>query len=145
MRQPIIPRKLWLGVGLLLVISFFGAGLAAAQEDESPVVVTTGSPIHPTFPLLDAAGENVLDTGAPVSTMTTCGACHDAEFIAEHSFHADAGLSQFTTVGDVFSAELNPERKQPFDMRSVMRAVTDDDAEPLERLFGDAVERLPVD
>ncbi|MCA9985923.1 MAG: hypothetical protein KDE59_16570, partial [Anaerolineales bacterium] len=101
MRQPIIPRKLWLGVGLLLVISFFGAGLAAAQEDESPVVVTTGSPIHPTFPLLDAAGENVLDTGAPVSTMTTCGACHDAEFIAEHSFHADAGLSQFTTVGDV--------------------------------------------
>jgi acetyl-CoA carboxylase carboxyltransferase component len=39
----------------------------------------------------------------------------------------------FTTVGDVFSAELNPERKQPFDMRSVMRAVADADAPPLER------------
>lgn len=41
--------------------------------------------------------------------------------------------SPFTTVGDVFSADLNPERKQPFDMRSVMKAVADADAEPLER------------
>ena len=47
--------------------------------------------------------------------------------------HAELAACPFTTVGDVFSAELNPERKQPFDMRSVMRAVTDDDAEPLER------------
>ena len=35
--------------------------------------------------------------------------------------------SEFTTVGDVFSAEQNPERKKPFDIRSVMRAVTDAD------------------
>jgi acetyl-CoA carboxylase carboxyltransferase component len=47
--------------------------------------------------------------------------------------HAELPASPFTTVGDVFSAELNPERKQPFDMRSVMRAVADADAEPLER------------
>ncbi|MCB0900303.1 MAG: fused acetyl/propionyl-CoA carboxylase subunit alpha/methylmalonyl-CoA decarboxylase subunit alpha, partial [Actinobacteria bacterium] len=33
----------------------------------------------------------------------------------------------------VFSAEHNPERKKPFDVRSVMRAVTDQDSEPLER------------
>ncbi len=33
----------------------------------------------------------------------------------------------------MFSAELNPDRKQPFDMRSVMRAVADADSEPLER------------
>ncbi len=39
----------------------------------------------------------------------------------------------FTTVGDVFSAELNAERKRPFDMRSVMGAVADADSEPLER------------
>ncbi len=49
------------------------------------------------------------------------------------SEHARLSSSPFTTVGDVFSAELNPERKQPFDMRSVMRAVADTDAEPLER------------
>lgn len=41
--------------------------------------------------------------------------------------------SPFATVGDLFSMELNPERKQPFNMRSVMRAVADQDAEPLER------------
>ncbi len=49
------------------------------------------------------------------------------------SAHTKLPASQFTTVGDVFSAELNPERKQPFDMRSVMRAVADADAAPLER------------
>ncbi|WP_072740213.1 ATP-binding protein, partial [Rhodococcus triatomae] len=35
--------------------------------------------------------------------------------------------SDFTTVGDVFSAETNPDRKKPFDIRSVMRAVVDQD------------------
>jgi acetyl/propionyl-CoA carboxylase alpha subunit/acetyl-CoA carboxylase carboxyltransferase component len=46
--------------------------------------------------------------------------------------HAEAG-SDLLTVGDVFSAELNGERKKPFDIRSVMRAVADSDHEPLER------------
>ena len=41
--------------------------------------------------------------------------------------------SEFEQVGDVFSAELNGERKKPFDMRSVMRAVSDTDHEPFER------------
>ena len=41
--------------------------------------------------------------------------------------------SGFKRVGDIFSAELNSERKKPFDMRSVMRAVTDTDHEPFER------------
>ena len=45
---------------------------------------------------------------------------------------APAG-SDFALVGQVFSAECNPERKHPFDIRSVMRAVADADAEPLER------------
>ena len=47
--------------------------------------------------------------------------------------HAELPGSPFRKVGDVFSAELNGDRKQPFDMRSVMRAVADADAEPLER------------
>ena len=41
----------------------------------------------------------------------------------------------FETVGDVFNDETNPGRKKPFDIRKVMRAVTDQDAEPLERWF----------
>ena len=47
--------------------------------------------------------------------------------------HAPVPGSSFTVVGDVFDAEHNPDRKRPFDMRSVMRAVSDVDCEPLER------------
>jgi acetyl-CoA carboxylase carboxyltransferase component len=47
--------------------------------------------------------------------------------------HTPCEGSDFATVGDVFSAERNPERKKPFDIRSVMRAVSDRDHEPLER------------
>ncbi|MFW6262190.1 MAG: carboxyl transferase domain-containing protein, partial [Spirochaetota bacterium] len=39
----------------------------------------------------------------------------------------------FATIGDIFSERLNPERKKPFDMRQLMRAVVDDDAGYLER------------
>jgi len=44
--------------------------------------------------------------------------------------------SDFTTVGDIFSATANPERKKPFDIRTVMRAVTDADHPVLERWAG---------
>ncbi len=47
--------------------------------------------------------------------------------------HAPVRGSEFTVVGDIFSAEKNAERKKPFDIRSVMRAVADTDSEPLER------------
>jgi acetyl-CoA carboxylase carboxyltransferase component len=47
--------------------------------------------------------------------------------------HMQVVGSEFTAVGDIFSAEHNPERKKPFNIRSVMRAVTDTDAQPLER------------
>jgi acetyl-CoA carboxylase carboxyltransferase component len=50
--------------------------------------------------------------------------------------HAALPGSQLHVVGDVFSAELNPDRKQPFDIRSVLRAVTDTDGAPLERWAG---------
>ena len=47
--------------------------------------------------------------------------------------HKPVPGSGFTTVGDVFSAELNGDRKKPFDMRSVMLAVADGDHAPFER------------
>ncbi|WP_106539697.1 carboxyl transferase domain-containing protein [Haloactinopolyspora alba] len=49
--------------------------------------------------------------------------------------HAVAG-SDFTTVGEVFSAEHNPDRKKPFDIRTVMRALSDQDRPVLERWAG---------
>ncbi|MCK6578299.1 MAG: cytochrome b/b6 domain-containing protein [Anaerolineae bacterium] len=53
---------------------------AGAQAQESP--------LHPTFPLLDAEGGNVVEIGAPISTLKTCGSCHDSAFITEHDMHA---------------------------------------------------------
>ena len=41
--------------------------------------------------------------------------------------------SDFTTVGDIFSDTANPDRKKPFDIRTVMEAVTDHDHVSLER------------
>jgi acetyl/propionyl-CoA carboxylase alpha subunit/acetyl-CoA carboxylase carboxyltransferase component len=40
---------------------------------------------------------------------------------------------ELRTVGDVLRPERNPDRKRPFDIRAVMRAVADADHEPLER------------
>ena len=47
--------------------------------------------------------------------------------------HDRVAGTTFTVVGEVFDHATNPDRKQPFDMRSVMRAVSDTDCEPLER------------
>ncbi|MGQ0630607.1 MAG: ATP-binding protein [Sporichthyaceae bacterium] len=49
--------------------------------------------------------------------------------------HAFPG-SDFTTVGQIFSTAHNAERKKPFDIRTVMRAVLDADHSPLERWAG---------
>ena len=49
--------------------------------------------------------------------------------------HAIVG-SDFTTVGQIFSAEHNPDRKKPFDIRTVMRALSDQDHPVLERWVG---------
>ncbi len=43
------------------------------------------------------------------------------------------GEDGFETVGEIFSPEANPERKRPFPMRPLMRAVADQDADSLER------------
>jgi acetyl-CoA carboxylase carboxyltransferase component len=44
--------------------------------------------------------------------------------------------SDFRTIGDIFSARTNPERKKAFDIRALMRAVADQDHPTLERWAG---------
>jgi acetyl/propionyl-CoA carboxylase alpha subunit/acetyl-CoA carboxylase carboxyltransferase component len=44
--------------------------------------------------------------------------------------------SDFTTVGQIFSVSHNPDRKKAFDIRTVMRAVSDQDHPVLERWAG---------
>src|SRR6185436_3684196 len=42
----------------------------------------------------------------------------------------------FRTVGEVLSEDINPGRKQPFEIRRVMQAVIDQDHKPQERWYG---------
>jgi acetyl/propionyl-CoA carboxylase alpha subunit/acetyl-CoA carboxylase carboxyltransferase component len=44
--------------------------------------------------------------------------------------------SDFARVGEIFSAAHNPDRKKPFDIRTVMRALSDQDHPVLERWAG---------
>ena len=94
-------RTILLSTLVLLVGAALAIGAASAQS--SPRAITQASPLHPPFPLLDESGANVLETGHPVSTVQTCGQCHDAGFITSHSFHADLGLGDYTEAGDTGS------------------------------------------
>ena len=58
---------------------------------------------------------------------------HDRDVRSYPHVHPD---SDFTTVGDIFSDEVNKERKKPYDIRTVMRAVVDQDHDVLERWAG---------
>ncbi len=47
--------------------------------------------------------------------------------------HAVIEGTDFKTVGEIFATKTNPDRKKPFDIRSVMGATVDSDLDPLER------------
>jgi cytochrome c553 len=57
--------------------------------------------IHPQVELLDTEGGSVLDSGGPISTMKTCGRCHDTGYIENHSYHVS-----LATEGDGQPAAL---------------------------------------
>lgn len=88
--------------GFLLIVAAIGIGTALAAPQ--PVQTSQASPLHPNFLLLDAEGVNVLESGNPVSTMLTCGQCHDTEFIAAHAFHSDLGLSDYNATSINFNS-----------------------------------------
>ena len=96
MKLRTITHKL-ITIGMFLILLAGGLLIfhqPATAQDGLPESASL-SPFHPTFPLLDSDGNNVVDTGNPVSTMQTCGACHDTAFIEGHSFHADVGYDEF--------------------------------------------------
>ena len=55
----------------------------------------------------------------------------DDRDISDSPHGVPGGVSDFDTVGEIFTA--NPERKRPFDIRSLLRAVADADHPTLER------------
>lgn len=74
----------------LIAVAVLRTAVASAQAGGSGGA--QASPLHPGIVLLDGAGRPVVESGNPLSTMQTCGSCHDTEFIAGHSFHVSAGL-----------------------------------------------------
>ncbi len=102
--RPLVSRRIiFIALALILLFTAFTATQQIAQAKRSVSANPELSPIHPNFPMLDENGVNVLESGGAVSTIQTCGACHDAEFITEHSFHASVGLNDFTAAGQTSS------------------------------------------
>ncbi|NOT05948.1 MAG: hypothetical protein HOP27_15240 [Anaerolineales bacterium] len=89
-------------VGLLILVLAFGIGTVLASPEPAPEQQT--SPLHPNFALLDADGVNVLESNNAVSTMQTCGQCHDTEFISSHAFHSDLGLSDYAASKETWDS-----------------------------------------
>ncbi|MFC2028688.1 cytochrome b/b6 domain-containing protein [Chloroflexota bacterium] len=79
--------------GLLLALLSIGMAAFMVSAGGNAALPVKISPLHPAFAFLDADGVSVLESGAPVSTMLTCGVCHDTNFIAQHNLHSDLGLS----------------------------------------------------
>ncbi len=93
-------QKILFGSGLVLAAFSVFIIVKIAMAQPALEAVTQASPIHPTFKLLDSEGNNVLDSNHPVSTIQTCGQCHDTEFITNHSFHSDLGMSEQFPPGE---------------------------------------------
>ncbi len=85
-------HRLRLSVILGTVLLTAGLSLSGAAAQPAARPLPQAAPLHPQFALLDAQEVNVLRSGQPVSTLKTCGACHDTEFIQSHSYHAALGF-----------------------------------------------------
>jgi thiosulfate reductase cytochrome b subunit len=68
----------------IAVLALLAASPAPAPAQQPP------NPIHPLFAPVDAAGRPAARP-QDVSADATCGACHDARYIAAHSEHGKAG------------------------------------------------------
>jgi len=79
----------------VLALGLLASAAALASADALSATPPPTKTLHPNFALLDASGANVLKSGNAVSTMNSCGQCHDTAFIALHAFHVDLGLSSF--------------------------------------------------
>lgn len=107
----------YLAYFIMLIGLFLIVGITMAQDgEESPPSATR---MHPSFALLDTTGQNVLESGAALSTEKTCGQCHDTIFISQHSQHARVSLNsteqwnpllyRYITAEDDLEADLTVE------------------------------------
>ncbi len=87
---------------ILAAVVLGAAALAASHASAAPQ--PAAGKLHPDVALLDADGVNVLASGKAVSTMNSCGRCHDTDYIASHAFHADLGLTSMAPSSNTWDA-----------------------------------------
>jgi acetyl/propionyl-CoA carboxylase alpha subunit/acetyl-CoA carboxylase carboxyltransferase component len=73
---------------------------------------------------------------APGETAPRRAATNDPKDRDVSGYPHAVAVSDFATIGEIFSAQHNPDRKKPFDIRAVMRALSDQDHPVLERWAG---------
>ena len=93
---------LFLLLGLIILALAVGVGTVLASPKPAPAQEV--STLHPIFTLLDANGVNVLESKSAISTMKTCGQCHNTEFIQGHAFHSDLGLTDYKASSQTWDA-----------------------------------------
>ncbi len=84
-------------LAMACLMGLFHAPLQAAPNAMDQAV------LHPAIPLLDEAGDHVLDSGEPYSPRMSCGnaGCHDYESIT-HAYHFEMGRDE---ASDDFGAQ----------------------------------------
>lgn len=87
-----------------LLIMALAAGIHMVQARPAALHEPQASVIHPTFKLLDRDAEQVQISGGMVSTLQTCGQCHDTDFIQGHAFHSDLGFADYQPDPETWDA-----------------------------------------
>jgi len=130
-----VPAAVFLLTVFLLTVLWLAGAVPATAENK---------PLHPPFPLKDAAGKNVLETGNPVSAAQSCTLCHDTQYITAHSYHVDADPGAwdpltYRTYGPPVEGRLDLGRADWIRILGRRHvgggpAALDDDGKPLETL-----------
>ena len=85
----ILNREVTRAVSMFFIVLSFGVvPIAVANTVDEPL-------LHPPIPLLDEAGNHVLDSGLPYSPKMSCGSsgCHDYDKIT-HAYHFEMGRDE---------------------------------------------------
>jgi len=94
-------RQIFILAGMLILLATAAWFVVDVYARIQAKPAALASPLHPNFALLDENGVNVLESDEPLSTMQTCGQCHDTAYISSHSFHTDLGYKDQAPSGDV--------------------------------------------
>jgi hypothetical protein len=110
------------------IVAAMAQGAAGAQgsavENSSPCPSTrepgVAKGFHPPVVFLDGEGQSVLKSGRPISTLTTCGQCHDTHYIATHNDHASPGRDEQASPATAAGWRTGDYHRGPFARRNLL-------------------------